>query len=260
MAWLCAVRILIIWHIRSLLLQLISFHKSLVYATVKVHATVIVEISIPEQWPINLQSLYLLSLPRVNRSYTCERNMLVKGPLLVNGSGTCEQDLQFTSATPRVNGIIAHANACNSITFHIPVFTWHPRQAIPYTMSCPPGNSIHHAVATRPYHISCRAHQAISYTRPCNMPCYVSLDHTLYHIMSARPNYIPCHARHAIPYTIVRPYHILCHARRAISFPWHARQATPYTMPCLTRPEHIPYHARQVIPYTMPCRDQRLLR
>ena len=31
--------------------------------------------------------------------------------LLVNGSGTCEQDLQLTSATPRVNGTIAHDNA-----------------------------------------------------------------------------------------------------------------------------------------------------
>ena len=57
------------------------------------------------------QSLNLLSLPRVNRSCTCERNMHVTFPLLVNGSYTREQDLQLTSASPHVNGTIAKGNA-----------------------------------------------------------------------------------------------------------------------------------------------------
>ena len=128
MAWLGAVGILIIWHIWSPLLQLISYHKSLVYATVNV------ETSIPEQWSINLQSLYLLSLPRVNRSCTCERNMHVKGPLLVNGSGTCEQDLQLASATPRVNGTIAHGNALMHVILYLSTYHDTPCQAIPYTV------------------------------------------------------------------------------------------------------------------------------
>ena len=111
-----------------------------------------------------------------------------------------------------------------------------------------------------PYHISCRAHQAVSYTRLCiartrNIPCYASPDHTLYHIMPTRPYHMACHAHQVIPYTMpCPPDYTVYHC-----------QAIPYTMPCppwytiyhchamTTRPYHIPYHARLVIPYTMPC-------
>ena len=151
-----------------------------------------VEISIPEQWSVDSQSLYLLSLPRVNRSCTCERNIHVKGRLLVNGSGTYEQDLQLTSATPRVNGTNAHDNALKHIIlclstyhdylarpYHIPCDV---RQAIPYTMWCPPGHSIYHAMAARPYHTPFLARQAIIYTMPCPP------SHTIYY---AKPHALP---------------------------------------------------------------------
>ena len=149
----------------------------------------------------------------MNRSYTCERNMHIKEPLLVNGSGTCQQNLQLTSATPRVTGTIAHGNALKHVILCL--FTYHdiPRQAIPYIMRCPPGHtiyhvvparhSIYHAIASRPYRISCRAHQAISRTIPC--PPF----HTIYHAMPSRPYHILCQTQclvcQAIPYRVHSP-------------------------------------------------------
>ena len=64
-----------------------------------------------------------------------------------------------------------------------------PRQTIPYTMLCPPGHTICHAMSTKPFH------------------------------MPFLPGYTIYHVRHhqAIPYTI--PY----------LFPRHACQAIPYT-------------------------------
>ena len=62
------------------------------------------------------------------------RTMHVKGPLLVNKSGTCEQDLQLTSATQRVNGTIAHGNALKHVILQLSTYHDIPRQAIPYTM------------------------------------------------------------------------------------------------------------------------------
>ena len=135
------------------------------------------------------------------------------------------------------------------------------RQAIPYTMCCPPGLTI-----------PCDACKAIPYPMP-GPP-----DHTI----------IPSDARQAILYSmrgplghtihyampcIVRPYHILCHARQAMPFSCHACHDIPYTMPCPLghttyhaiptrsyhihvpcQPGHTIYHAipRQAIPYTMP--------
>ena len=178
------------------------------------------------------QSINLLSLPRVNRSCTCERNMHVTVPLLVNGSCMCEQDLQLTSASPHVNGTVAQGNA-EKHEIHVGISTYHAitRQALSYTMPCPPGHTIYHATSpghtiyhvmparrytmpylARPYHMACHARQAISYTMP----------------NFARPHHIPCHADNVIQYTVpylVRPYDILCHVRQAI----------PYTMPYPTR-------------------------
>ena len=51
----------------------------------------------------------------------------VKGPLLVNGSDTCEPDLQLTSATPRVNGTIAHGNALKHVILYISTYHDIPR-------------------------------------------------------------------------------------------------------------------------------------
>ena len=167
----------------------------------------------------------------------------------MNGSGTCEQDLKLTSATSIVNGTIAHGNfALMHVILYLSTYHDIPRQAIPYTMWCPPGHIIYHAMAARPYHTSCHAHQSISYimpciARPCNIPCYASPDHTLYHIMPARPYYIPCHAHQAIPYTMTYPPGYIIYYYQAI----------PYTMPCPpghtfshampARPSHIPCHA-----------------
>ena len=166
----------------------------------------------------------------MNRSCTCEWNMHVTVPLLVNGPCTCEQDLQLTSASPHVNGTIAQGNAIKH-EIHISISTYHaiPHQALSYTMPCPPG----HTITSHPS--LCHARQEISYTMP-----YL-----------ARPYYTPCYARQAISYTmpnLARPYHILCHAHKTI----------PYTMSYLTRPYDILCHARQTIPhqiisYTMSC-------
>ena len=109
--------------------------------------------------------------------------------------------------------------------YHIPCDV---RQVIPYTMWCPPGNSIYHAMAARPFHIPCHAYQDILYTMPSPMPYLPGHNH------------IPCDAHQAIPYTmpcIVRPYHLLCHAHQAIPFP----------MPC-----HIIYHAMPIRPCHIP--------
>ena len=141
-------------------------------------------------------------------------------------------------------------------------------------------------MAARQHHISCRAHQAISYTmpcisRPCNTPCYASPDHTLYHNMPARPYHMPYHAHQVILYTMPCPPGYTIYHCQAIPYtmPYppshtfsHAMPARPYHIPChaspghniynamTTRQYHIPYHARQIIPYTMPCHGQRLLR
>ena len=86
--------------------------------------------------------------------------------------------------------------------------TYHdiPRQAIPYTMRCPPGHTIYHAMPVRPYNILCQA------------PCLACQAITIYHAMPARPYHIPCDARQAILYHAMpaRPYHIPCMARQAI--------------------------------------------
>ena len=140
--------------------------------------------------------------------------MHVKGPLLVNGSGTCQQNLQLTSATPRVNGTIAHGNALEHVILCLFIYHDIPLYAIPYTMRCQLGHTIYHAVPTRPYHTPFITHQAIPYTMPCppghtiyyanTMPCM--LGHTIYHAMPAKPYYtMRCPQGHTISH--VRPYH-----------------------------------------------------
>ena len=140
--------------------------------------------------------------------------MQVKGPLLLDGSGTCEQDLQLTSATPRK--ALKHAILCLSIYHDIPC------QAISNIMRCPPGHSIyiHHAMAAWPYHISCRAHQALPYIIPCPP------GHTIYHAMPAR-QYLPSPMPWLSGHNHIRPSgHIIpCDARKAI--PWQTHQAIP---------------------------------
>ena len=175
-----------------------------------------VEKSIPELWSINSQCFYSLSLPRVNRSCTCIRNMHVKGPLLMIVSGTCEQDLQLASATTRVKGTIAHSYALKHVILCLSSYNNIPRQAIPYTMRCSQ---------------ACHAHQAIVYTIPCPP------GHTICHAMPTRPCHVlyqaPCLACQAITiYHVMpaRPYHIHCDARQAILY--HAMPAGPYHIPC----------------------------
>ena len=212
--------------------------------------------------------------------------MLVKGPSLVNGSGTFEQDLQLTSATAHVNGTIAHGNALKHVTLCL--FT-------------SPGHTIYHVMSARPCHITCDASQAIAYTMPwpqCHttyhavptrpyytFPC--PLGHNIYHAMPARPYYILCQVPclacqaitiyHAMP---ARPYHTIpCDARKAIPYPMpnhtiipcDTHQAILYSMrgmpghtihharPCIIRPYHILYHARQAIPFFMPCPPGRTI-
>ena len=231
----------------------ISYHKR--WLTITVNA----EISIPEQWSINSQSFYLLSLPRVNRSCTCEWNMHVNAPLLVNGWTEPPSDIGH-SMCERDYSPWQCLKACNTMPFHIP---WHTS----------PGHTIYHVMSARPYHISYRAHQAIPYTIPCppghtiyhamparpyyilcQAPCLACQAITIYHAMLARTYHSPCDACHAIPYTIwcppghtiyhamrIRPYHIPCPLGRTI---YHAMPARLY---------HKPWHALKVIPYNMPC-------
>ena len=122
-------------------------------------------------------------------------------------------------ATPYAIPYLARQyHAMPARTYHIPC---QARQAILYTMPCPPSHCINHAMPARPYHIPCYAFQAKPYT---------------------------CQACQAIPYTM--PY-LIGHTK------CHARQLLPYTMPCLQGysiiPYHTPCHARKAIPYTMPC-------
>ena len=69
---------------------------------------------------------------------------------------------------------------CLASPYPIPYYA---RQAIPYTMPCPPGHTIYHAMPVRLYHI------ALS-------------GHTIYYAIPARPYLYPCHARQTIPYTM----------------------------------------------------------
>ena len=164
--------------------------------------------------------------------------MHVKGPLLVNGSGTCEHDLQLASAKPRVNGTKAHSSVLKPVILCLSTYHDIPRQAIPYIMRYPPGHTIYQAMAARPYHISCRTHQAIPYSILCPR------SHTIYHVMPARPYHILCQApciacqaitiHHAMP---AKPYHIPSDARKAILY---------HAMP--SEPHHIPCQAHQAIP------------
>ena len=59
------------------------------------------------------------------------------------------------------------------------------RQAIPYTMPCPPSHCINHAMPARPYHIPCHAFKAKPYTMP-GLP-----SHTIYHAITDRSHQMP---------------------------------------------------------------------
>ena len=127
-------------------------------------------------------------------------------------------------------------------TYHIPC---QARQAILYTMPCPPSHCINHAMPARPYPIPCHAFQAKSYTMP-GMP-----SHILYHAIPDRPHQMPCPPTitiyHTIPHAMpIRPYHIPCHAHQAIPIPWHTLQAIEYTM--LFQPGYTTYHAMPTRP------------
>ena len=106
-----------------------------------------------DNYPRTVIYKFIISLLRVNKSSKCERNMHVKGPLLVNGSDTCGQDPQLTAATPCGNRTIAHGNALKHVILCLYTYYDIPRQAIQYTMQCPPGHTIYHVMATRPYHM-----------------------------------------------------------------------------------------------------------
>ena len=108
---------------------------------------------------------------RLNRSFTCEWNMHVTVPLLVNGSCTCEQDPGHT---------IYHAISHQTIAYTMPYLArpvyirCDALKAIPFTMPCPPDHIIYLAMPFRPYHISRHARQIIPYTchtaRPHHIP------------------------------------------------------------------------------------------
>ena len=108
--------------------------------------------------------------------------------------------------------------------YHIPC---HVRQSIPYarqaitfTMSCPPGHTMYHAMSTqvipytmpcppRPYQIPCHASQAIPQTMPF-LP-----GHTIYHAMPAMVRVqnvsLPCHTK--LTMYICRPFQYDCMSR-----------------------------------------------
>ena len=93
-------------------------------------------------------------------------------------------------------------------TYHIPC---QARQAILYTMPCPPSHCINHAMPARPYYIPCHAFQAKPYTMP-GMP-----SHTLYHAILDRPHQMPCPPTITIYHAMsTRLYH----------------NTIPYPMPC----------------------------
>ena len=202
--------------------------------------------------------LQLLSLPRVNT-------------LLVNGSCTCEQDLQLTFASPHVNRTIAQGNAIKA-EVHTSISTYHgiPRQALsyarPYYISCHtyPGRIIHHAMPARQYHIPC--HISLGHTichamhgRPYHTICQTSPAHTIYHAMPTRPYHIPCNTSPGHTIYIVmpyRPYHIPCHNPRDNNIYFATpSQANTYTM--RYPPGHTIYHAippDHAIYHVMPAR------
>ena len=132
--------------------------------------------------------------------------------------------------------------------YHIPCDV---RQAMPYTIWCPPDHGIYHAMAARPSNISCCAHQAIPYTIPCPP------GHSIYHVMPARPYHILCQAQclacqaitiyHAMP---ARPYHIPCVARRPY-YTMRCPQAIKYPMSGPPGHTIIPCDARKATLYTM---------
>ena len=132
----------------------------------------------------------------------------------------------------------------------------HAHSAIPYTMPWTPGHAINHAMFARPYHVP--VHD-IYHAIPCQTIPYTMLcppGHTIYFDMPTSPYHILCKARQAIPYTlpcIVKPYHILCNARQTLPFSMScAPDHTIYhTMPI--RSYHILCYAHQAIPYIMPC-------
>ena len=185
------------------------------------------------------QELYVWMEPACKRPSTCEWVLnLWTGPSADISHSTCERDYNPWQCL----------KACNTMPFHIP---WHAS----------PDHTLYHVMSTRPYHMPCHVHQAISYAFP------------------ARPyHYIPCHGRQAIPYIIpchtiiyhamsTKPYHILCQApclackfitiyhvmpARPYHIPYDANQAILYhVMPA--RPYHIPCQAYQAIPYTIIC-------
>ena len=210
----------------------------------------------------------------------------------MNGSCTCEQDLQLASASPHVNGTIAQGNAIQ----HENISTYHaiPRQALSYTIytrhaiQC---TMPYHTMPATRYHIPCQIWlgNTICHVKPGRqypISCQTSPGHTIYNTMPTRPYHIPCHTPpghtiycvmpdrpyHTIPqqtitYTIpylTRPVHIPCDAHQAIPFTmpcpqdhtiYHAMSARPHHKPCQTMPGHTLYHPipRQAIPYTMPC-------
>ena len=213
------------------------------------------------------QKLYVWTEHACKRPPTCERVRYVWiGPPTNIGHSTSERDYSPWQCL----------KALNTMPFHIP---WHtsPGHTIAHTMWCPPGHSIYHALAAKPYNISyiMHAHQAIPYTIHCSpghtihqaMPArpyhiqyqaqYLTCQTiTIYNAMTARPYHIPCNAlqailNHAMP---ARPYHIDARPTRHTIIPCDARQAVLYTMrgpPGHTkrhampaRPYHIPQHAR----------------
>ena len=175
----------------------------------------------------------------MNRSCTCERNMDVKGPLLVNRSGTCEQDLQMTSATPRVNGTIAHGSALKHAILCISTYHDILRLAIPYEpqhdktnkVACAlsedsdqPGHPLYaQLVAKDPrfLHVDIRLAGCPGWSgRTCDFVCFVLLQ-LIYHAMSASTLW--CLPGHSIYLAMdTRPYQIS----------YRAHQAIQYTIPC----------------------------
>ena len=141
------------------------------------------------------------------------------------------------SMPAKPNHIPCHAH--NAIPYTIPCTS-----GMPYTVSCPPGHTIYHAVhcqampytmlyIARPCPIPSNACHAIPHAMPCPP------GHTNFHAMPAKLYHIPCHARQALPYTMSCPSdHTTCHAMPARPYHilFHASQDILCTMPCLARP------------------------
>ena len=164
----------------------------------------------------------------------------------MNRSGTCEQDLQMTSATPHVNGTIAHGSALKHAILCISTYHDIPRLAIPYE----PQHDKTNKVACAPSKDSDQPGHPLYAQLVAKDPRFsmwtsdwpdAQADlgkHVILFVLSCCSSYtmqcppVPCDAFQAIVYTL----------------PWTLGHTKYPTVP--TRPYNTPFLARQAIPHS----------